>query len=84
MTHTPRRPSRRTRPPHAQIHLPPLTAGQALLLVNLLDRAIAAIWRTHREQMADLRAGEDPEAAVWSAPADVVAATAGPLADEPF
>ena len=84
MTHTPRRPSRRTRPPHAQIHLPPLTADQALLLVNLLDRAIAAIWRTHGEQMADLRAGEDPEAAVWSAPADVVAATAGPLADEPF
>ena len=84
MTHTPRRPAKRTRPPHAQIHLPPLTADQALLLVNLLDRAIAAIWRTHGEQMADLRAGEDPEAAVWSEPAAVVAATAGPLADEPF
>ena len=84
MIHTTRRPAKRTRPPHAQIHLPPLTADQALLLVNLLDRAIAAIWRTHGEQMADLLAGDDPDGAVWSAPADEVVAPPGNLADEPF
>lgn len=47
--------TRRT-PPHAQLHLPPLTAQEALLLSNLLDRAIAALWRAHGDAMAELLA----------------------------
>jgi hypothetical protein len=39
---------------HAQIHLPPLDAGYALTLVDLFERAIAAIWRAHGERMAEL------------------------------
>lgn len=50
---------RRRADPHAQIHLPPLTAKEALLLANLLDRAIAALWRTHGHPMADLLARLD-------------------------
>jgi hypothetical protein len=50
------------RPPHAQIHLPPLTANEALLLVNLLDHAIAALWRTHGDAMAELLACLDRNA----------------------
>jgi hypothetical protein len=46
----PRRPARR----HAQIHLPPLDAGYALTLVDILERAIAALWRAHGERMAQL------------------------------
>jgi hypothetical protein len=38
---------------HAQIHLPPLSAVEALRLVALLDRAITAIWRAHGPAMAD-------------------------------
>jgi hypothetical protein len=49
--------------PHAQIHFPPLTAHEALLLSNLLDRAIAALWRTHGDAMADLLSCLDPQAA---------------------
>lgn len=48
--------------PHAQLHLPPLTGEEALLLVNLLDRAIAALWRAHGDAMADLLACIDPDA----------------------
>lgn len=48
--------------PHAQIHLPPLSAQEALLLANLLDRAIAALWRTHGDAMADLLACLDTPA----------------------
>jgi hypothetical protein len=39
---------------HTQIHLPPLDAGYALTLVDIFERAIAAIWRAHGEHMADL------------------------------
>lgn len=51
------------RRPHAQIHLPPLDAAYALTLVDILERAIAAIWRTHGEAMADLRGlrGVEPQ-----------------------
>lgn len=49
----PPRPPRRRR---AQIHLPPLTAEEALQIVALLDRAIAAIWRAHGDAMADHQA----------------------------
>ena len=40
--------SRRTR-----ITLPPLDSGQALAVVDVLERTIAAIWRAHGDQMAD-------------------------------
>jgi hypothetical protein len=39
---------------HAQIHLPSLDPHCALALVNVLDRAIAAIWRAHDDGMAEL------------------------------
>lgn len=55
---------------HAQIHLPPLTADEALLVVNLLDRAIAALWRTHGDAMADLLACIDPDDAMATDPDD--------------
>lgn len=47
--------------PHAQVHLPPLTGEEALLLCNLLDRAICALWRAHGHAMADLLACLDPD-----------------------
>ena len=37
----------------AYITLPPLDSGQALAVVDVLERAIAAIWRTHGDGMAD-------------------------------
>lgn len=40
--------------PHPQIHLPPLDAGYALTLVDIFERAIAAIWRAHGHSMAEL------------------------------
>lgn len=43
----------RRRPRHAQLHLPPLRAEDALLVVNVLQKAMAAIWRAHGEAMAD-------------------------------
>ncbi len=46
--------TRRRPPPRAQLHLPPLTAREALLLSNLLDRAITALWRAHGDAMAEL------------------------------
>lgn len=61
---------KRTGPHHAQIHLPPLTGEEALLLVNLLDRAIAALWRAHGDAMADLLACIDPDTALPTEPAD--------------
>jgi hypothetical protein len=39
--------------PHAQIHLPPLSANQALRLVAMLEHAISAIWRAHGDAMAE-------------------------------
>lgn len=59
------------RRPHAQIHLPPLSAHDALALVDLLERAVAAVWRTHGEDMAELQAARGIETpptpdAVWT------------------
>ncbi len=48
--------ARRRRLPHAQIHLPPLSADYALTLVGIFERAIEALWRAHGERMAELRA----------------------------
>ena len=72
--------------PHAQIHLPPLTADQALLLANLLDRAIAALWRTHGDAMADRLACIDPDSAITAqSPDDVIVTSADDCADDdPF
>jgi hypothetical protein len=47
--------ARPRRLPHAQIHLPPLSAGYALTLVDVLERAIEALWRAHGQAMAELR-----------------------------
>ena len=41
--------------PHAQIHLPPLSADFALTLVDILERITEAIWRAHGAKMAELR-----------------------------
>ena len=49
------------RRPHAQIHLPPLGAHDALALVGVLERAIAAVWRAHGNEMADLQAARSLE-----------------------
>jgi hypothetical protein len=52
---------------HAQVHLPPLTAEEALLLVNLLERFERAVWRAHGDAMAEfigargIEAEHDPE-----------------------
>ena len=70
--------------PHAQLHLPPLTPEEALLLCNLLDRAIAALWRTHGDAMADLLACIDPDATLPTEPEDPPPSPAPPAADDPF
>ncbi len=70
--------------PHAQIHLPPLTAEEALLVANLLDRAIAALWRIHGDAMADLLACLDPDANRQTDPADAQLAGDPATPDEPF
>lgn len=46
---------------HAQIHLPPLNAEQAYLLVRMLQRAETAIWRAHGDAMADLQGRDRPD-----------------------
>ena len=56
--------------PHAQIHFPPLTGEEALLVANLLDRALAALWRTHGDAMADLLACLDPDSSPQTGPDD--------------
>lgn len=45
--------ARRRRPPHAQIHLPPLDADDALLVARVLESVERAIWRAHGDAMAD-------------------------------
>jgi hypothetical protein len=40
---------------HAQLHLPALAASDALALVAVLERAIAAIERAHGDEMRSLR-----------------------------
>lgn len=66
---------RRPPPPHAQIHLPALDASCALILVDVFERAIAAIWRAHGDVMADLQAARGietprPPDAVWESDPD--------------
>jgi len=40
------------RRPHAQIHLPPLSADYAITLVDIFERAITAIWNAHGDAMS--------------------------------
>jgi hypothetical protein len=47
--------NRRPPTPHAQIHLPPLSAGYALTLVDILGRITEAIWRAPGDKMSELR-----------------------------
>jgi hypothetical protein len=42
------------RRPHAQIHLPPLSADYAITLVDIFERAITAIWNAHGDAMSSL------------------------------
>ncbi|MBM4266436.1 MAG: hypothetical protein FJ144_07485 [Deltaproteobacteria bacterium] len=51
-----------TRRRHAQLRLPPLSARDALLLVAVLERAIAAIERAHGGEMRELREMQQLEA----------------------
>ncbi|MGH8696731.1 MAG: hypothetical protein ACREVS_09650 [Burkholderiales bacterium] len=76
------RPRRRTGTRRTQIHLPPLTAEQALLVADLLERAIRALWRAHGDAMADHLGRTDPDRMLaYHSPDDVV--TGKPDADEP-
>lgn len=59
----------RAPPRHPVIHLPALTADQALLLVQILDRVHDAIWRAHghamqlrRDELAGLPSASPPAA----------------------
>ena len=66
--HKPPRPSHNK---HARLHLPHMSADEALLVVALLERAVQAIWRAHGDDMANQLAAaagvEDPrpEDACW-------------------
>ena len=60
----------RAPPRHPVIHLPSLTADEALLLVHILDRIHDAIWRAHgqamqlrRDELAGLTSAASPPAA---------------------
>ena len=56
------------RPPpraHAHFDLPPLSTGEALLLIDLLDRALNAIWDIHGEAIEDLDDTPRPPGADW-------------------
>jgi hypothetical protein len=47
---------------HAQLHLPPLSARDALTLLAVLERAVAAIERAHGQEMRVLREMQQLEA----------------------
>ena len=79
MTRTKTPSARRSRRPHAQLHLPSLSAEQALLVVSVLERAIAALYRAHGEAIVDL------SAAAIDHPAPRVLHCSGALPDDfPF
>jgi hypothetical protein len=60
---------RTRRPPHAQIHLPPLTGEHAYFLACVLERAVSAIGRAHGDDIADFQGRAFPDA---PPPADAV------------
>ena len=56
---------------HARLHLPRMNADDALFVVAILEKAIAAIWRAHGDDMADRLAAAGvetprPEGAHWA------------------
>jgi len=57
--------------PKITLTLPALDAYDALLLVDALESIISALWKTHGDHMADIRARQGidtpaPKDAVWS------------------
>ena len=55
---------RRRRERHTQAHFPSLTGHEALLVVNLFERVVAALWRAHGAAMADVLGRCAPDAAL--------------------
>ncbi len=56
----------------ARIHLPPMSAGEALLLADIFERAIRALWRAHGDAIADHLGCVDPDRMLaWQSPGDV-------------
>jgi hypothetical protein len=51
---------RRKRRRQAQLHLPPLDAHEALLLVAICERLISDLWRAHGDAMANVRENSLP------------------------
>jgi hypothetical protein len=58
--------------PHAQIHLPRMDSRDALLVINILERATDAIWRAHGDTIADYLACVDPDSPYMEKPFDAV------------
>jgi hypothetical protein len=50
-----------TRARHTQLHLPALSGQQAFLLANALEQLASAIWRAHRDAMADFQGRAFPD-----------------------
>jgi len=48
--------SREVRLPYERVPLPSLSTDDALTVVDILDRIVTAIWKTHGHDMADLQA----------------------------
>lgn len=71
---------------HAQIHFPPLTAEEALLVAKLIERVTEALWRAHGAAMADFLACCDPDDALPEEPGDPPGpdAPAAPCNDDLF
>lgn len=55
-----RRPSHKK---HARLHLPHMSADEALSVVALLEKAVEAIWRAHGDAMANRLAAVGVETA---------------------
>jgi hypothetical protein len=71
--------------PHACLHLPPLDGHQALLLVALCERLIAAVWRAHGEAMVDVKANDLPPLPFRPSPASPLEDGVPPDSDiDPF
>lgn len=49
-----------TRKPHTQLHLPPLAPDDALLVVNVIEQLVSAIWHAHGPQMLQRLQRRDP------------------------
>lgn len=77
-----RRPRRRGTPRGARIHLPPMSAQNALLVTDVVERILRALWRAHGDAIADYLGRVDPDRMIaWQSPDDVV--TRKPDPDDP-